>query len=234
MRGPEKERRFTERGVFLSVIAALLVAVVLLVQHIVLTGRASAEAREAYERGLAEAEPTVETIVVDERVQVDVATLREVVSTASKLISYEYYYTDVGVYEKSQKLFQTDIDLPFTTDKTLYTYSGRIGAGIDLGRVTFIVDNDKRTILVGLPDPAILSHEMGKEFEFYDVKKAIFGPSDFNDFEEFRSSLMERQEEKLTANQEFWQSVRDNTEVILRDLMTASGQVEDYVITFRW
>lgn len=222
------------KALLLVVIAALVSILVILIQHMVLTGRAARAAEEAYQQGLAEGESRVETIVLDEKVKVDVATLREVVAPAAKLTAYEYYYTDVGVYEKSQKLFQTDIVLPFTTDKTLYTYTGKIAAGIDLGRVTFQVDHTKNTILVGLPDPAILSHEMGREVEFYDVKKAVFGPSDFNDFEAFRSSLMARQEEKLRDNEEFWQSVRDNTEVVLRDLLTASGQVEDYDITFRW
>lgn len=228
------EKRGVDKSVLTIAVVVLAALVILLLQHMILSHMAAARAEKEYQRGLDEAKATVETVEVSPEITLEAATLRELVAATGKLTAYEYFYTDVGTYEKSQKLFNTDIALPFTTDKTLYTYSGKIGAGIELGQIVFEVDNDKKTITATFPEPKILFHEMGKEFEFYDVMKAAFSQSNFNDFEEFRGALMEKQEEKLKNNQDFWESVKENSETVVKGLVTASGQIDDYTIICKW
>ena len=75
---------------------------------------------------------------------------------------------------------------------------------------------------------------MDQGFEFYDIKKAVFNRSDFNDFEEFRVTMKKQVEEKLMARDDFIKDAQDNAETIMEGLLTASGQIGDYTIKHQW
>ena len=180
---------------------------------------------------------TVETeeVVINEEVTVDTSTIKEIVSPASELVTYKYYYTDAGTYEKDKKFGDTDIVIPFSTDKTVYTYSGTISAGIDTGEITYDIDNEKKKIIVHLPNPKILSHELDENsFQTYDVKKSIFTSSSLNDYAEFVGELKTKEEQNLNDKSEFWTSLRKNTEGIVSGLMTADERLNEYTITYDW
>ena len=57
-----------------------------------------------------------------------------------------------------------------------------------------------------------MTHDMDKSFEFYDLKKATFNKSDFNDFEEFRLGLRNKEEAKVMRDSEFITNAKANTE----------------------
>lgn len=172
-----------------------------------------------------------ENLIISEEVTVDESIIREVISPAKELITYKYFYTDVGEYTKDKKLFKATI--PFTTDKTIYTYTGEIGAGIDLEDVDF--DINDHIIVVSLPSPKILYHEMDKdEVNVYDVKNSVFTTSSLEDFVDFEKELKEKQESKLKERVEFWDNVKQNTKTVISDLMTASGKFEKYSVVFEW
>ena len=215
------------KKVLLTIVIVLGVILLFVVQHFAMRAKVT----EAYQTGLAMSAP--QTINVSESVTITASSLSEIIAPASDLTAYKYYYKDAGVYENKHKLFGK-IALPFNTDMTVYTYSGVIGAGIDLSEVTFDVDNSKEVIIINFPEPKILYHETGKDFEFYDVKKASFTRSSFTDFEEFREALMQSQEDLLMDNESFWESVRENTEAVITGMITASGQIDNYKIVCDW
>ena len=172
-----------------------------------------------------------EEIVVDPDTTVTAATLREVIAPAAELTAYKYFYTDVDTYEKSKKVWK--VKVPFTTDKSVFSYSGEIGAGIDLDDADFAVDGN--TITVTLPKAGILYHELDEDgFRSYDLKNSIFTSVDIGGYSEMIAALKERQEQKLEDNAEFWKNVKANTETVLRSILTASGQLDEYTINFSW
>ena len=218
-----------------AAIVALLAVIFVLGQHIVLTNRAAKEAEAAYQQALAESGAQTQVVEVEPSFKVDATTLREVIAPASKLVAYEYFYTDADQYEKSQPLFGTNVKVPFTTNQTVFTYSGTIGAGIELSKVLFDVDNDKKTIVVYLPEPTILSHELDMEsLKVYDVKRSVFTRVDLEDYASMQKALMDKQEQKLLLNEAFWKNLKNNTQVLIANLITASGKIDDYTITWQW
>ena len=227
-KSPKKTSLKTEH-----IIAALVVIVLFLV-FVLARGYIARQKEAAYQQGLSEAGVVPETIEVSDEITVTAATLKETIAAVNKLTTLEYVYTNVGVYEKSDKLFNTNISLPFTTDKTLYTYSGKISYGVDFKDVSFDVDNERKIITVHYSAPTMLSHDMDQGFEFYDIKKAVFNKSDFNDFEEFRTNLKADLEKKLMEDSEFMSNVKVNTEKAVESILTASGQIDDYVLIHEW
>ncbi len=176
-----------------------------------------------------------EEVIINEEVTVDNATINEIINPASELVTYKYYYTDAGTYEKNQKLGDTDYIIPFTTDKTVYTYSGTINAGIDTSEITYDIDNEKKKIIVHLPNPKIISHELDESsFKTYDVKKSIFTSSSLNDYAEFTGELKTKEEDNLNSNSEFWSSLKKNTENVVKSLMTADDRLDEYTVTYDW
>ena len=174
----------------------------------------------------------IEHVEVSDEITINTKTLKDYVSKTEKLITCEYYYSEIGDYEKSKPFL--NFKLPFTTDKTLYTYSGKISAGINLKDLDFDVNASRKTITVKYPPVQILAHDMDQGFEFYDIKKAVFNRSDFNDFEEFRVTMKKQVEEKLMARDDFIKDAQDNAETIMEGLLTASGQIGDYTIKHQW
>ena len=146
----------------------------------------------------------------------------------SAIVSQEKTYPNLM---KQKPIWTGKEDL---SDKTLYTYSGKISAGINLKDLDFDVNDSRKTITVKYPPIQILAHDMDQGFEFYDIKKAVFNRSDFNDFEEFRVTMKKQVEEKLMARDDFIKDAQDNAETIMEGLLTASGQIGDYTIKHQW
>ena len=211
------------------------VAIVALIVVGVLIGRVSSERALAkdLQKQIDEMKQQQELVVVDNETAVTAATLREVVAPVAELTAYKYYYTDVDTYVKSQKIWKFKV--PFTTDKSVFSYSGEIGAGIDLDDADFTVDNTGKTVTVTLPKPDILYHELDeKSFQSYNIKNSVFTSTDISGYAEMIDALKARQEQKLNDNAEFWKSVKANTETVLRGVMTASGQLDEYTVSFAW
>ncbi|MBR1635642.1 MAG: DUF4230 domain-containing protein [Lachnospiraceae bacterium] len=233
-------RSFVEENkikIILGVIAVVIVAFA--AQHFYYMIQAKKQANE-YEQMLEEAEHNTQNIIVTDNISVEKATIMEAMKDAKELVVYKYYYTDVGEYSKDRnfKLFQSKISVPFTTDKTLYTYTGTISAGVDLAKLdedNFKINDEKEKITITLPKPKILYHVIDdKKFQTYNVNNSVFTNSDLKDYKDFERKLKSEQEEKLKENDEFWDEVRNNTKKAIKDLLTLSGQINDYTIDFEW
>ncbi|MDC7278091.1 DUF4230 domain-containing protein [Butyrivibrio fibrisolvens] len=174
-------------------------------------------------------------IQVNPEVEITAATLREVIAPAKELVSYKYYYTDAGQFEKDKKFFNTSISIPLTKNQQVYVCSGTIGVGLNIEDINFDIDNEHHKIIVQMPELKVLYHEMDTDnFQSYDVKSSVFTKVNLSDYADFQDSLKTREEEKLNQKNDFWKEARTNTENALEGLLTVSGLVDNYVIQFDW
>lgn len=176
-----------------------------------------------------------DTIIVDKEITIDTSVIEEMLKPCAELVTYKYFYTDAGVFEKNQKLFNTDVVLPFTTDKTIYKYSGVISTGVDLEELSCEADNIEKTITITLPEPKILSHEIDTDsFEYQNVEDSIFTVSDLGDYQAFQDELKKYIEEKLNNDADYWKQCRTNTEKTIKELIAISDIADEYTIICRW
>lgn len=177
-----------------------------------------------------------DTVVeISDDAQLTATTLREVIAPASDLISYKYYYTDAGEYEKDKKFFNTKIAVPFTKNQQVYVCSGTIGVGIDISDVDFDIDKVAKRIIITMPAIKVMYHEMDTDnFQSYDVKSSVFTKIDLKDYADFQEELQAKQEEKLASNDVFWLDAKNNAEDTIRGLLTAAGIADKYDIQFVW
>lgn len=177
-------------------------------------------------------------IIVSPHVKVTAATLREVLAPAQELVTCKYYYTDADIYLKDKSFFKTGISVPFTQDKTVYTYTGVISGGIDLAKINIkIVDvnDDKQNIFITLPQPEIFHNEIDfTNFQIYDIRNSVFTVSSLKDYTDLSSSLKESQAKKLLSTNAFWEQVKLNAENTVRSLITTSDKTQDCNLIIKW
>ena len=181
-------------------------------------------------------QPTSTPIVISSPspIYVSPSTIREVIVPAAELVSYKYFYTDADVYEKSAYVFKK-VKVPFSTDKTVFTYSGVISVGVNLVDTEIEVDNDKKTIQITLDEPYIMSNQIDNDtFQAYDVKNSIFTSVNISEFVALKDALEKNQEEKLMKNDEFWKQTKISTTNTISSLINASKEAEDYTISYVW
>ena len=228
----QAKKEKTSRWKF-KLIIFLVVIIAFILQHIILNILAERREESAYEQALVEQNTPQETVYQTEEITVSQSTLQAAISSASELVAYKYFYTNLGVSEKEKKLFNK-YKVPFSKDKTIFTYDGVISAGYDLKSLEIeVVDKDKK-IIITMPKARILSHDVDLDsFQTYDVKNSIFTSISIDEYSDFVAALKKDREEKLKNNEEFWNQVERNAETAIKELLTATGETANYAITFK-
>lgn len=176
---------------------------------------------------LAQLEPEI----IEERPTLDSFTVRQLLTPLSQLTTLQYSYQDVELYENSRQLF--GMELPFTQQQILYTYSGTVHAGVDLAALEITVDEAERTIHVQLPQPAILAHEIDEDsFAFYTVKDSLFTRVQLEQFTAQIADLKAEKERQLALDGDFYTQVLDNAQQVIAGLLGAADSTRAYRVAF--
>ena len=157
-------------------------------------------------------------------------TLKELLSSASDLVSLKYYYTNVATLTNYKELFGNKV--PFTTDEILFTYEGTVCAGIDLSEVQFEIDNDKKRVDIALPAAEVISHELDtSSFEYYNVKNSVFTSISPEELTVKVDELKAEQEAELQDG-DFYTEVAENAQTVIEELLTNAAVTEGYSFHF--
>lgn len=182
-----------------------------------------------------EKEPIVTTIdntIIEENYTLTINNVKEVLKSASDLISTKYYYTDANTYENYKELFGKRV--PFTTDKVVFIYDGIISVGIDLAEVDYEINNDNKVIVIILPEIKILSNEIDAEsFEFPYMSDTVFNTTQMIDYTELIGKLKAEKAEELMDNSEFINEAMENTKGVLEQFLTVSETTKKYMVIFK-
>ena len=170
--------------------------------------------------------------VMPEKIELREENLEELFASASELVTLKYYYTNAADLEKYRELF--GMRVPLTTNRTVFTYDGVINAGIDLSDIIFDeIDNEKKTIHITLPYPKVISNELDmSSFEYYDVKNSVFTSISPEEVTYKIDELKQMQEDELKQKGGFYDSVTDNAENVLRNILSLSELTSGYKVTF--
>jgi hypothetical protein len=156
----------------------------------------------------------------------------EILAPASDLITTKYSYTDADVYENYKELF--NVRLPITTNKVVFTYSGTLGFGIDMSKLSSFLDNDSRIITIVLPELEIKYNEIDPEsFEYYNVSTTIFNQLKMENSTDLIATLLEEKERQVLNDKRVMDESRSNTELILKSLLSSSDLTKDYKVIFK-
>ena len=170
--------------------------------------------------------------IIPEVFELSVENLKEIVEPASELVSAKYKYTNASNMENYKTWFKTDAKIPLTTTQTVFTYDGVISGGIDFSKIKYELDNETRTIVITLPSPYIVSHELdNNSFMFYDTKKSIFTKIEPDETVAKIGELKKNVEYKLLKDGDFLNSVNANAKSLITNFINLSDLTKDYKLT---
>ncbi len=158
--------------------------------------------------------------------------VRTTIEPAAELVAMNFHYTSADTYTKYKDIGGWKV--PFTTDETVFTYDGVIKAGIDISKVLIEVDNESKTIIITMPPPCIIAHEIDvNSFKIYDVKKSVFTEIFFDDYTSLFEDLKQKRENAYYDEPENDENVIRNAQVILQGLLGKAGMLEKYNVIFK-
>ena len=189
------------------------------------------------EKMLAKEPDTVEVereVVVEKLVEKEVvisgSTIESGISNIGKLCTAEYHFTHVESFEDTMYLSTGKLKIPGTNSYFIYSYDGKIMAGVDFESVTVVKDDESRSIRVILPEPEIISSSVDPDsFKLYDEKNSIFNRYGVEEVADSFADMLKAEEDKAKKDGLLIEA-RDNARLLVENFVRAGYNVGDYSI----
>lgn len=157
--------------------------------------------------------------------------VHEQLISASKLVTMEYYYTDVGSYENHSDFH--GFKIPFTTKSFIVSYDGVMMAGVDLSQAQVDVDEENKTVTITLPDSGIISSEIDNDsLVVFDETNNIFNQIKIEDYRGFAQERREIVMQKA-IDRGLLQAADKKAEETVRSLLELLPGMEEYTLKFK-
>ena len=164
--------------------------------------------------------------------EVDIGVIQTEVKEIGELATVEYLYTDANRFSDPRRIF--GFNIPFTTKSFIVKWDGIIKAGIDVGEVTLELNEEKKEIIVGIPEAQILSHELDENsFETLDESSGLFNPIKVEDVHALEAVGKEAMEERAVENGLLEKADKNTQEVLANLILAVPNVAENYTITFK-
>ena len=173
----------------------------------------------------------VEKIVeVQKEITVSGQTIQSGINDIGVLCTAEYYFEHVENY-KDQLQTQGGHNIPFTSASFIYSYDGKITAGIDFTGVVVIKDDNTKTVTISVPKAQIISSEIDEDsFKLYDERNNLFNPISVSDVAFSFADLIKSEEQKA-IDSGLLERAQDNADSIIRNFIGSTYSLQDYTIT---
>lgn len=149
--------------------------------------------------------------------------IQEGLNDLSFLVTSEYYFTEVMVYDSEHQVF--GINIPFTKSSYLASYDGIVTAGVDFSQISVTKDDDSRSIVIRMPEAEIQNVTIDNDsLRVFSEKEGLGNPiklETFNDsVKELKTTALDRAKENgvLERAQTTAQSIVKNFLASLIDL----------------
>lgn len=182
-------------------------------------------------------EKEVERIVEVERT-VTASMLRDGLNDVGRLITQEYFFTEVISHSTmlnlniDLKILQINEPLPMSESSFLASFDGVVTAGVDFTRIEVEKDEESRTVTVKLPPAEIFNVDIDPEsFQLYDEKKGLgtrIGVEDYNNaFIQLENTAADK-----AGARGILEKAEDNARTVVSNFIRSILGQEDYAVIF--
>ena len=204
-------------------VAAIAAAVLLLIDFQV---KRRAEKSEAVQTATTIAEKEKKDKVI---ISVSTETIRDGLANMGVLITQEYYFTQVETYTK-EKTF-----LKFITSSSefMYSYDGKVLAGVDFGEIKIASDEDKKIITVTMPASRIEAVAIDRDtFRIYSEKESLWNPLKLEDDNISLAEFEDAAKEKAVGGGILARS-DEQAKNLVREFISSLPNMSGYTIEFK-
>lgn len=170
--------------------------------------------------------------ITEQKTQITDTLLYQQLAQENELSTVRYFYTDMGKYENSIQVGDTNI--PFTKKSFIISYDGIIKAGIDMDKVTLHLDGKK--IMITIPKAEILSHEIEEDsVQVYDEKYSIFNGLSAEDVMNFQQQQKQEIEQRAISNgilKEAEENAKKSLQVLYNAFLSNDQYEDGYTLEF--
>lgn len=126
------------------------------------------------------------------------------------------------------------VTIPFTETKRIFSYDGKVKAGVNFSEIEITADDVQKTIKVVAPLPHILSCEVDEDScEIYDETKNIFNQLEISDFNDALIALKDEARQNALDNG-ILEEAQKNAELLIRGMLTGLYDLNEYSVEFEW
>ncbi len=175
--------------------------------------------------------PQRPTIVEVEKA-VSVETVVDGLRDVGKLVTAEYYFTEVADYSSVKSLW--NISLPWTSSGFLIGYDGVLTAGVDLSAAEAEKNDGTKTLVIRLPHAEIISTEIDYDsFVKYSEKEGLGNPISVEDYNDSLKAL-ETEAQAKASDKGILEKAEKNAEAIVRQIIGGLLDLDEYTIDIQW
>ena len=155
-------------------------------------------------------------------------TIKDELKDVGKLVTQEYYFTEVTSYASVKKLW--NLNLPLTGSNFLISYDGVVTAGVDLSEATVEKHDDTKSIFVLLPEPEIMNLEIDFDsFQVFSEKEGVGNPITLENYNDALKAIDESARQKA-LERGILKRAGENAEVIIQRLVGGLVDLNEYTI----
>lgn len=161
------------------------------------------------------------------KVNISTEMLEEELRNISKLITEEYYFTQVETYEKVEEL-----GFVHSTSRIIYSYDGVVAAGVPTDKIKISVNEDTKTVTITIPKSTIQYVTIDFDsFKKLEEKQGIWSKIRLDDVNkslvEFKESATAKAEEKGIL-----QKADENAEAVIKQTVNSLVDSNEYEVKF--
>ncbi|MDL2229659.1 DUF4230 domain-containing protein [Treponema sp. OttesenSCG-928-L16] len=161
------------------------------------------------------------------------AAIKEIVP-AAEYASLVYHYSSVITHKDIMKFLKTEINIPFSEKKAIYTIDGTMKLGFNGKNIG--VKNSYNNIIIHMPKVEIISYELYPEtFSLYDEKTSLFNRYSLKDANEIQLTHKNAMLAKIRDDHGLFTQARESAEQQFRLFLENLPEIRaKYKIVFEW
>ena len=166
--------------------------------------------------------------IIEKEITISGATIDEGLNEIGILNTAEYYFTHVGKYSENKTIWGYDV--PFSESSYIYSYDGRVCAGMDFAAIEVDVDQNYRTITLTLPQVEITGFEIESDsFVLYEEDISLINRLSVETMADSITS-MEEEERKNAVEKGILDTAERNAELLVRNFLNGLYEVNGYSV----
>lgn len=165
------------------------------------------------------------------QVKLTVEHLYEIIEPCEKLVTASDRYANKSSVSDVAHLWGYEV--PLTTDRINFSYTGSILFGVDLSDIDLDINEESQSIYVVLPAPAVMSHSIDtSSFIFSTECDGFITEITPDEFVAKANQLKAEQEQKVAQDGKAYDEAKASAETAITSLITAAPEARGYELRF--
>lgn len=171
-----------------------------------------------------------QNVYIEKDITISGETIEKGIQDIGKLNTAEYYFTHVETFDSTKSI--NDWPILGTNSSFIYSYDGKIFAGIDFEKIRIEKNDTIKEITITMPEAEIISSEIDPDScVVYEEKNNVFNPIHVDDVTNSINDMIDNEVSKAIDNG-ILDRAEKNAQMLIENFVKSGYQIEKYKIKF--